>query len=138
MLRAALPATDLTQTLTRPNDLRNRVDFKLLGKVPGNVSLRGRFEALSGEEIRISFERPRLRVGSWEGELGGTSQTQIRLVYLDDRVRLGKGSRGSLFVFRRRERSIEVRQKALQPPLLAAPAIPSLPPPLPPSSLLLR
>ena len=33
--------------------------------------------------------------------LGGTSDVQLTNTYLDEKVRIGQGSRGSLFIFKR-------------------------------------
>lgn len=100
--RVLFPATDLSQNLSPPDNLRNQVDFRFLGLMEGAVSLQGRFEPIGTDEIQINFQRPQLRIGSWSSLIGPESQTQIRLVYLDERVRLGRGRRGALFVFVRR------------------------------------
>lgn len=62
----------------------------------------GKLKALDGEWIQVVFEAPELKVGSWELRYGGQSEVQLQITYIDDKIRLGKGSRGSLFVFQRR------------------------------------
>ena len=62
----------------------------------------GKLEALDDKSVKIMFEPPNLKFGSFEFQYGGTSSVQIAIIYLDERIRLGRGSRGSLFVFKRR------------------------------------
>ena len=80
------------------------MSFKLLGLLAGYVGLRGRLQALkdSGDTVRVQFEPPELSLGSALSlRIGPPSSVQLATTYLDERVRLGLGSRGSLFVFRR-------------------------------------
>lgn len=62
----------------------------------------GKLTALDDKWIRVVFESPELKVGGLEFQYGGESEVQLQITYIDDKVRLGKGSRGSLFVFQRR------------------------------------
>lgn len=47
------------------------------------------------------FEPPELKAGPFEFQYGGESEVKLEITYVDDKIRLGKGSRGSLFVFQR-------------------------------------
>lgn len=49
------------------------------------------------------FEPPELKVGAFEIKYGGESEVKLEITYIDEKIRLGKGSRGSLFVFQRRQ-----------------------------------
>lgn len=62
----------------------------------------GQLKALDSEWIQVVFEAPQLKLGSWEFRYGGQSEVKLRITYVDDKIRLGLGSRGSLFVFQRR------------------------------------
>ncbi len=80
-----------------------QVSFKLLGLLAGYVGLRGRLQAMEddGDTARVQFEPPELSLGSAVSlRIGPPSSVQLTTTYLDERVRLGVGSRGSLFVFR--------------------------------------
>jgi len=90
----------LYQNVRKPKEVANLVCFALFGLVAGSVALRGKLEALEdGKSVRVQFEKPRLRVGPLTMSFGPTSQVELATTYLDDKVRLGKGSRGSTFVF---------------------------------------
>ena len=49
--------------------------------------------------MRVRFEQPRLKLGPVTMGFGPSSEVELATTYLDERVRLGKGSRGSVFVF---------------------------------------
>ena len=52
--------------------------------------------------VKVVFEPPRLSVGGViDLPIGPKSSVQLTTTYLSEDVRLGKGSRGSLFVFTR-------------------------------------
>lgn len=51
--------------------------------------------------LKVTFDRPRICFGAAVFEYGPRSIVRIATTYLDDRVRIGVGSRGSLFVFTR-------------------------------------
>ncbi|XP_028798315.1 probable plastid-lipid-associated protein 8, chloroplastic [Neltuma alba] len=91
----------MIQVVQAPDIVRNKICFSLLGFLEGEVSLKGKLKALDGEWIQVVFEAPELRVGSLELQYGGQSEVKLRITYIDDKIRLGKGSRGSLFVFKR-------------------------------------
>ena len=56
----------------------------------------GKLKALDDKWIQVVFEPPELRLGALEFQYGGESEVKLEITYIDDRVRLGKGSRGSL------------------------------------------
>lgn len=93
----------LYQHLYGPNVVVNLVAFRLLGLIPGAVGLYGKLTPIDDDEIpnsiRVNFGRPRISFGGLVFEFGPPSAVQIQTTYLDDRVRIGVGSRGSLFVF---------------------------------------
>ena len=106
----------------------NRVEFALLG-VPGAVGLTGplkpvppllvapRNDVSAGEgvaatgaaagtrsfqgAVEVSFDPPFLEVAGSRVTLGGASTVRLATTFLDDRVRIGRGGFGSLFVFER-------------------------------------
>jgi hypothetical protein len=104
----------------------NKVAFRLFGLIPGYVGLRGKCYACprppvppvqpagaggssstdgadeddgDGSTVRVLFERPVLSLGPLAARIGPPSSVVLTTTYLDARVRLGRGSRGSLFVF---------------------------------------
>ena len=58
-------------------------------------------KALDTEWVQVIFEPPELKVGPFDFRYGGESEVKLQITYVDESIRLGKGSRGSLFVFRR-------------------------------------
>uniref|UniRef100_A0A2C9UBQ0 Plastid lipid-associated protein/fibrillin conserved domain-containing protein n=1 Tax=Manihot esculenta TaxID=3983 RepID=A0A2C9UBQ0_MANES len=62
----------------------------------------GKLKALDESWIQVIFEAPQLKVGALEFQYGGQSEVKLQITYIDEKIRLGKGSRGSLFVFQRR------------------------------------
>lgn len=62
----------------------------------------GKLIVLDEKWIKVVFEPPELKIGSLGFQFGGESEVQLEITYIDDKLRLGKGSRGSLFVFQRR------------------------------------
>lgn len=66
----------------------------------------GKLKALDEKWIQVVFEPPELKVGALEFQYGGESEVKLQITYVDENMRLGKGSRGSLFVFRRRKRTL--------------------------------
>lgn len=61
----------------------------------------GKLTALDEKWIQVVFEPPELKVGGAEFTHGGESEVKLEITYIDEKIRLGKGSRGSLFVFQR-------------------------------------
>lgn len=89
------------------------VAFKLFGLFGGAVGLRGKVVPIAAGEphgqgrtagdqdtVRVLFEPPVLSLGNaLHFRIGPPSSVQLQTTYLDERVRLGLGSRGSVFVF---------------------------------------
>ncbi|XP_030449166.1 probable plastid-lipid-associated protein 8, chloroplastic [Syzygium oleosum] len=94
---------EMIQALEAPDTVRNKVSFSALNFIDGEVSLKGKLKALDDRWIRVIFEPPKLKVGEMEFQYGGESEVKLQITYIDDFIRLGKGSRGSLFVFWRRQ-----------------------------------
>ncbi|GMJ15807.1 FIBRILLIN6, Probable Plastid-Lipid Associated Protein [Hibiscus trionum] len=93
---------EMVQTVEAPDSVRNKVSFSAFGFVDGQVSLKGKLKALENQWIQVVFEPPELRVGAMDFRYGGESEVKLQITYVDEKIRLGKGSRGSLFVFLRR------------------------------------
>ncbi|MBA0777873.1 hypothetical protein Gotri_005835 [Gossypium trilobum] len=62
----------------------------------------GKLKVLDHQWIQVIFQPPELTVGAMDFQYGGESEVKLQITYIDEKIRLGKGSRGSLFVFRRR------------------------------------
>lgn len=63
----------------------------------------GKLIALDEKWIQVVFEPPEFKVGGLDIQYGGESEVKLEITYIDEKIRLGKGSRGSLFVFQRRK-----------------------------------
>ncbi|KAK4490889.1 hypothetical protein RD792_001604 [Penstemon davidsonii] len=101
--RLVFKTKEMIQAVEAPDTIRNKVSFTLLGFVDGEVSLKGKLTALDEKWIQVVFESPELKVGGLEFKYGGESEVKLQITYIDEKIRLGKGSRGSLFVFQRRQ-----------------------------------
>ncbi|XP_059662975.1 probable plastid-lipid-associated protein 8, chloroplastic [Cornus florida] len=101
--RLIFKAKELIQVVEAPDIVRNKVSFSALGFLDGEVSLNGKLKALDEKWIQVVFEPPELKVGSLQFQYGGESEVKLEITYIDDKIRLGKGSKGSLFVFQRRK-----------------------------------
>lgn len=99
--RLFFPTRGLFQHVLSPNIVINLVCFRLLGFLNGCVSLKGTLQSLEPDtgKIEVNFEPPRLRLANAVFEYGPKTTVQLTTTYLDDRVRVGVGGRGSLFVF---------------------------------------
>ncbi|KAL9442749.1 hypothetical protein AB3S75_016174 [Citrus x aurantiifolia] len=93
---------EMIQAVEAPDTVRNKVSFTALGLLDGEVSLKGKLNALDEKWIQVVFEPPELKVGGLEFRYGGQSEVKLQITYIDEKIRLGLGSRGSLFVFQRR------------------------------------
>ncbi|ESR63371.1 putative plastid-lipid-associated protein 8 [Citrus sinensis] len=93
---------EMIQAVEAPDTVRNKVSFTALGFLDGEVSLKGKLNALDEKWIQVVFEPPELKVGGLEFRYGGQSEVKLQITYIDEKIRLGLGSRGSLFVFQRR------------------------------------
>jgi hypothetical protein len=66
-----------------------------------------------GMTVRARFESPRITLGGLPSfSVGPKSSVVLSTTYLDEDVRLGKGSRGSLFVFARKSAAQAERDRA--------------------------
>ncbi|CAI8605834.1 unnamed protein product [Vicia faba] len=92
---------EMIQVVEAPDIVRNKISFTALGFFDGQVSLKGKLKPLDTEWIQVVFEAPELKLGSWKAQYGGQSEVKLRITYVDEKIRLGLGSRGSLFVFQR-------------------------------------
>ena len=121
----------LEQNLYEPNVVVNRVAFLVFGLIPGEVVLNGTFAALTaelaeknekgevnpfgiddGQTVRAFFDPPRITLGGLPSfGIGPKSSVVLSTTYLDERVRLGRGSRGSLFVFTRKSEDQAARDR---------------------------
>ncbi|KAL3512522.1 hypothetical protein ACH5RR_025239 [Cinchona calisaya] len=101
--RIFFKAKEMIQVVEAPDIVRNTVSFSLLGFFDGEVSLQGKLNVLDEKWIQVVFEAPELKVGGLEFQYGGQSAVKLEITYIDEKIRLGMGSRGSLFVFQRRK-----------------------------------
>ncbi|XP_076886693.1 putative plastid-lipid-associated protein 8, chloroplastic [Bidens hawaiensis] len=101
--RLIFKTNEMIQAVEAPDIVRNKVSFSALGFLDGEVSLKGKLIVLDQKWIKVVFEPPHLKLGSVEFQFGGESEVQLEITYIDDKLRLGKGSRGSVFVFQRRK-----------------------------------
>lgn len=100
--RQLFRTTQLCQSTIQPNIVTNKVGFRLLGLLAGYVGLRGSFEIVgdAADTVKVSFQRPVMCLGdNISLHIGPDSSVQLTTTYLDERMRLGRGSRGSRFVF---------------------------------------
>ena len=102
--------TRLCQSIIRPNIATNKVDVCLFGVIPCSIGLRGAFQSIpespdapnNEDTVKVWFQPPVLSLpGSIHTRIGPPSSVVLKTTYLDERVRLGLGSRGSRFVFTR-------------------------------------
>lgn len=98
--RLVFKTDDMVQVVEAPDIVRNKVTFSIFG-LDGAVSLKGKLNVLDSKWIQVIFEPPELKVGSLGFQYGGESEVKLEITYVDEKIRLGKGSRGSLFVFLR-------------------------------------
>ncbi|KAL0330111.1 UNVERIFIED_CONTAM: putative plastid-lipid-associated protein 8, chloroplastic [Sesamum radiatum] len=103
--RLVFKTKEMMQAVEAPDVVRNQVSFSLFGFLDGEVLLKGKLTALDEKWIQVVFEPPELKVGGLEFKYGGESEVKLQITYIDENIRLGKGSRGSLFVFQRRKSS---------------------------------
>ncbi|CAN6240811.1 unnamed protein product [Urochloa humidicola] len=99
--RLIFKTDEMIQVVEAPDVIRNKVSFSVFG-LEGAVSLKGKLNVLDSKWIQVIFEAPELKVGSLGFQYGGESEVKLEITYVDEKIRLGKGSRGSLFVFLRR------------------------------------
>ncbi|CAH9101610.1 unnamed protein product [Cuscuta epithymum] len=101
---------EMIQVLEAPDIVRNKVGFSLLGFIDGEVSLKGKLKVVDEKWIEVVFTPPNVKIGGLELKYGGESEVKLQILYIDEKMRLGRGSRGSLFVFHRRHPSGLINQ----------------------------
>lgn len=123
--RILFRTTGLFQSLLHPDVVINKVAFRLFGIISGFVGLRGKLVSIPEEEgginhldtVKVFFSPPELVFSlfgsSFVFKIGPPSTVVLKTTYLDDRVRIGKGSRGSLFVFTRGEAADEAAMEVV-------------------------
>ncbi|KAL5718287.1 hypothetical protein ACHQM5_011205 [Ranunculus cassubicifolius] len=99
--RMVFKTNEMIQVVEAPDVVKNKVSFSAFGFLDGEVSLKGKLNVLDEKWIQVIFEPPQLKVGGLEFTYGGESEVKLEITYVDEKIRLGKGSRGSLFVFQR-------------------------------------
>lgn len=100
--RLIFKTNEMIQVIQAPDTVRNKVSFCAFGFFNGEVSLEGKLKALDDKWIQVIFEPPVLTIGALDFKYGGQSEVKLEITYIDEKIRLGKGSRGSVFVFQRR------------------------------------
>ena len=102
--------TRLCQSVLQPDVVTNKIEARLFGFLPLSVGLRGTLLAIPEnadgpdnlDTVKVFFEPPELSLpGGINTRFGPPSSVVLTTTYVDERVRLGRGSRGSLFVFTR-------------------------------------
>ncbi|KAF8400203.1 hypothetical protein HHK36_013499 [Tetracentron sinense] len=101
--RLVFKTNEMIQVVEAPDTVNNMVSFSAFGFLDGEVSLKGKLRVLDDKWIQVVFEPPELKVGALDFKYGGESEVKLEITYVDEKIRLGKGSRGSLFVFQRRK-----------------------------------
>ena len=99
----------LYQSVLRPDVVVNKVALDIFRILPSYVGLRGRLVevpeedgSMAGDTVKVFFEPPVLGFPfGIVARIGPPSTVVLKTTYVDERVRIGKGSRGSLFVFTR-------------------------------------
>lgn len=98
----------LCQSVIRPNIVTNKIDVSLFGFLPCSVGLRGTLQSIpespdapnNEDTVKVFFEPPVLSLPfNIHTRFGPPSSVILKTTYLDEKVRLGLGSRGSRFVF---------------------------------------
>jgi len=106
--RLLFHTTALEQNLIAPDGIVNKLVFRVFGLIPGMVTLTGTIAPEPADQkrwVRARFGSPMLSLfGLPAFKMGPHSSVVLSTTYLDDKVRIGKGSRGSLFVFTRTEK----------------------------------
>jgi hypothetical protein len=101
--------TGLFQSVLAPDVVINKVALRILRCIPCYVGLRGKLVEVegtdgvkAGDTVKVYFEPPVLGFPfGIVARIGPQSTVVLKTTYVDERVRIGKGSRGSLFVFSR-------------------------------------
>ncbi|KAG7667658.1 hypothetical protein Ndes2526B_g01958 [Nannochloris sp. 'desiccata'] len=102
--------TRLCQSVLQPDLVTNKIEALLFGFLPIAVGLRGYLVSIPQQEggpnkqdcVKVFFDPPELTLpGGINTRIGPPSSVVLTTTFLNERVRLGLGSRGSLFVFTR-------------------------------------
>lgn len=103
--------TKLCQSVLRPDVVTNKVELLLFGVVPCAVGLRGSLVSIpedkegtdNADTVKVFFQPPVLSLFGdiLHTRIGPSSSVVLKTTYVDEKIRLGRGSRGSLFVFTR-------------------------------------
>jgi hypothetical protein len=102
--------TRLCQSVLQPDLVTNKIEALLFGFLPIAVGLRGYLVSIPQQEggpnnqdcVKVFFDPPELTLpGGVTTRIGPPSSVVLTTTFLNERVRLGLGSRGSLFVFTR-------------------------------------
>lgn len=99
----------LYQSVLEPDVVVNKVVLDILRILPAYVGLRGKLVqvpeedgTMAGDTVKVFFDPPVLGFPyGIVARIGPPSTVVLKTTYVDERVRIGKGSRGSLFVFTR-------------------------------------
>jgi len=76
------------------------VTFNCFGIVPGSVGLIGTFVKVSSKTVKVLFERPRFTFLGMTFAFGPRSSVELETpAFYAQKIRIGRGSLGSLFVF---------------------------------------
>lgn len=100
--RALLKTREMVQGVYAPDIITNKVAFAAFGFLDGQVTLQGKLTAMDKKWVEVVFESPHVQLGPLKMQYGGNSSVKLATTYLDEVVRIGRGSRGSLFIFKRR------------------------------------
>jgi hypothetical protein len=101
--------TGLFQSVLEGGVVINKVALRILRCIPCYVGLRGTLVEVkedggqsTGDTVKVFFDPPVLGFPfGISARIGPKSSVVLTTTYVDERVRIGKGSRGSLFVFTR-------------------------------------
>jgi len=106
MGRLLFRTTGLYQMILRPNLAKNLVSFKLFGILPGSIALVGTFVKLNAKTVKVLFERPKFTLLGQTFSFGPKSSVELETpCFYANKIRVGRGSLGSLFVFTVDEKS---------------------------------
>ncbi|KAH7845508.1 hypothetical protein Vadar_002969 [Vaccinium darrowii] len=94
--RLIFKTNEMIQVIQAPDTVRNKVSFCAFGFFNGEVSLEGKLKVLDDKWIQVIFEPPVLTIGALDFKYGGQSEVKLEITYVDEKIRLGKGSRASL------------------------------------------
>nr|XP_029122194.1 probable plastid-lipid-associated protein 8, chloroplastic [Elaeis guineensis] len=93
--RLVFKTNEMVQVVEAPDTVRNMVSFSAFGFLDGEVSLKGKLKVLDDKWIQVIFLPPKLKIGSLGFQYGGESEVKLQITYIDEKLRLGKGSRGT-------------------------------------------